>query len=201
MSAEDITVCSTCHVTFSSHEEHTCIELKEDEIEVKERIFDKENESDNIPKIKKNKNEIVKKREINQKIENIGTPEKTSTSVTLEIFTNESITKSEVAKDEIAKGEVAKSEVAKSEVANNEVAKREVAKSKIQSNQLKREKVPCGHCGKEISKNNIAGHIKNIHSGKVKKKRGRPKNLEPWAKIRESKRSGENSDIFTLTCT
>ena len=59
MSTGNTICCLTCHVTFSSNEKHTCIEMKDDKIEVEERIFDKENESDNIPKMKKNK--IVKK--------------------------------------------------------------------------------------------------------------------------------------------
>ena len=69
MSAGNTTCCLNCHVTFISNEKHTCIEIKDDKIEVEERILDKENESDNIPKMKKNKNKIVKKREILQ-IEN-----------------------------------------------------------------------------------------------------------------------------------
>ena len=71
MSTGNTICCLTCHVTFISNEKHTCIELKEDKIEIEERIFDKENESDNIPKMKKNKNKIVKKRGIFQ-IENSG---------------------------------------------------------------------------------------------------------------------------------
>ena len=56
MSEGNTICCLTCNVTFISNEKHTCIEMKEYKIEVEERIFDKENESDNIPKMKKKKN-------------------------------------------------------------------------------------------------------------------------------------------------
>ena len=66
MSAEDIICCLNCHMTFSSHEEHTCIEMKKARIEAPEFISNKENESDNIPKMKKRKKDIVKKKGIFQ---------------------------------------------------------------------------------------------------------------------------------------
>merc|ERR1719483_1140589 len=71
MNAEYIICCLNCHVTFSSNEEHTCIEMKKARIEKQEFISNKENDSDNIPKINKRKKNIVKKRGIFQ-IENSG---------------------------------------------------------------------------------------------------------------------------------
>ena len=73
MSAEDIPVCSICHVTFVywvDLVEHKCVEIDEENIDV-ETISDKENVSDNIPKMKKSKKNITNKREINH-IENNG---------------------------------------------------------------------------------------------------------------------------------
>jgi hypothetical protein len=99
MSAEDIAICSICQMTFGSHEEvlvHTCVQIKEEQIEAEEMNPDEENnkvECDifgNIKRSKKNngvkikvktneyqdeeqnndnKNKIVKKKEILQ-IEN-----------------------------------------------------------------------------------------------------------------------------------
>ena len=46
MSAEDIAICSICQMTFGSHEEvllHTCVEMKEEKMEVEEMISDEEN--------------------------------------------------------------------------------------------------------------------------------------------------------------
>ena len=84
MSAEEIPVCSTCHVTFEfwlDLVDHKCVEKDQENIGVEkisdkenidvETISDKENVSDNIPKMKKSKKNITNKREINQ-IENNG---------------------------------------------------------------------------------------------------------------------------------
>ena len=67
MSAEDIAICSMCQMTFGSHEkvlEHKCVEIKVEKIVVEEIIYHKEN--DYIPKMKVNKKNIAKKRDINQ---------------------------------------------------------------------------------------------------------------------------------------
>ena len=78
-SAEGIAICSTCQMTFNSHEEvlgHTCIVIKEEKIEVEDVISDErnikdecdlsENDSDCSPKTKKSKNSNAKKHKIKQ---------------------------------------------------------------------------------------------------------------------------------------
>ena len=58
MSTEGIAICSICLLTFGSHEEvlgHTCIEIKEERIEVDEMVHDeKDNLSENKPNISEN---------------------------------------------------------------------------------------------------------------------------------------------------
>ena len=69
MSKEDIAICSISQMTFGSHED-TCVEIEEEERDV-EMILEKENNSDNMLKMKKIKKKIVKKRGIFQ-LENSG---------------------------------------------------------------------------------------------------------------------------------
>ena len=79
MSAENIAICSMCQMTFHSHEKilgHTCIEIKEEKIEVEDMISDQkdmnnecdlsENDSDFSPKIKKSKKNSSKKSKIKE---------------------------------------------------------------------------------------------------------------------------------------
>merc|ERR1712129_88226 len=79
MSAEGIAICSICQMTFNSHEEvlgHTCIDIKEEKIEVADLISDNkdikdecdlsENDSDYSPKRKKSKNSNYTKGNIKQ---------------------------------------------------------------------------------------------------------------------------------------
>ena len=106
MSAEDVTVCSTCHVTFCSHEEllrHGCLKIKKEKIELDEKIYDDEdikdecnlsdNDSEYSPKISKSKS--AKKEKVNngnsiKKAKNKkGRPKKNEPDVKLKEETNE----------------------------------------------------------------------------------------------------------------
>ena len=106
MSAEDITVCSTCHVTFSSHEEllrHGCVKIKKEKVELDEKIFDEEdikdesnlseNDSEYSPKISKIKKAKKEKgNNVNsiRKVKNKkGRPKKHEPDVKLKVETNE----------------------------------------------------------------------------------------------------------------
>ena len=69
MSTKDIAICSICQMTFGSHEEvlvHTCVQMKEEQIEAEEMISDEENnkvECDifgNVKKSKKNNRVKIK---------------------------------------------------------------------------------------------------------------------------------------------
>ena len=49
MSAEDIAICSMCDITFDSHDKvigHTCIEIKEEKLEIEGMISDQEDIKD-----------------------------------------------------------------------------------------------------------------------------------------------------------
>jgi hypothetical protein len=106
MSAEDITVCSTCHVTFDSHEEllrHGCVKIKKEKIELDEKIYDdeyikdecnlSENDSEYSPKMIKSKTSKKEKGNNGNSIKKVknkkGRPKKHESDIKLKEETNE----------------------------------------------------------------------------------------------------------------
>ena len=73
MSSENIAICSTCQMTFNSHDavlNHTCLEIKQEKIEVddiKDERGLSENDSDCSPKKKKKKRKIETISEMKQR--------------------------------------------------------------------------------------------------------------------------------------